>query len=144
MQTSTTRAIENIVKSFKGFQKPTSEAIRAIAEHQIRRFPITAIHDGPTRKNGKFCKPTWILKFPWKPSEEPSTFHSLEAALAASDAYHAQNIKAIACRNMLLMDQLKGEAEATLWREYTEKVGVQGNAVARLAKSDALKDLSRM
>lgn len=144
MQTSTTRAIENIVKSFKGFQKPTAEAIQAIAEHQIRRFPITAIHDGPTRKDNKFCKRTWILKFPWKPSEEPSTFHSIEAALAASEAYHAQNAKAIACRGILLMDQLKAEVEAQLWKEYSEKVGAQGKAVARLAKSDALKDLSRL
>lgn len=153
MQTAVTRNIENIAKGFKGFTRPTAEAIEALALERLKEFPATSVEQGPSKKNGKFCKKHWLLNIHWKvtavsanewkpiPSEE---FPTEAEALAAQEAYLSQNAKGIKVRTMLLMDGLRGDAKKDLWRDYEAKVRAQADSLAKVTRADAKKDLSRM
>ena len=144
MQTSTTRAIENISKGFKGFSKPTAEAIEKLALLKMEQFPITSVEAGPSKKNGKFCKKHWTLTVHWKLGVPVEEFPSEEIARAAEEAYRSQNAKGIKVRTMLLMDQLREQAQTELWKDYEAKVRTQADSLAKVTRADAKKDLSRM
>jgi len=144
MQTSTTRAIENISKGFKGFSKPTAEAIEKLALLKMEQFPITSVEAGPSKKNGKFCKKHWTLTVHWKLGVPVEEFPSEEVARAAEEAYRIQNAKGIKARTMLLMDQLREQAQTELWRDYESKVRAQADSLAKVTRAAARKDLSRM
>ena len=144
MQNSTTRTIDNLVKGFKGFSRPTDEMVERIAQIHLTEYPIVNIQEGPKKEHGKFCKRSWILTFPWKPSEEPSKFFTEKEANEAKEAYLVQNAASIRCRTSLLMDSLKAEARNEMWNLYQEKVSSQAEAVANVTRADALHDLSRM
>jgi hypothetical protein len=147
MSHATTRAIENLTKAFKTFTRPTVEMADHLVIDMIREFPITVVEEGPKKKAGKFCKRHWILSFPWKVEDkrdEPCEFPTVEEANAAAEAYSIQNAAAIKCRTSLLMDQLRAEALRGLWDAYERKQIKQGEAIARVSRIDACKDLSRM
>lgn len=144
MQNTTTRAIENIAKGFKGFERPTSEAIEKLALLKMEQFPITTVEAGPSKKGGKFCKKHWTLTVHWKLGVPVEEFPSEEIAKAAQEAYHSQNAKGIKCRTMLLMDQLREQAKVELWGEYEGKVRRQADSMAKVTRADACRDLSRM
>ena len=144
MQTSTTRAIENISKGFKGFSRPTADAIEKLALLKMEQFPATTVEAGPSKKNGKFCKKHWTLTVHWKLGVPVEEFPSEEIAKAAQEAYHSQNAKGIKARTMLLMDQLREQAQTELWKDYEAKVRAQADSLAKVTRADARKDLSRM
>lgn len=147
MQTSTTRAIENLTKSFKTFSRPTDAMVEEIAHLKMEEYPFTVVTEGPKRKNNKFCKVVWTLSFPWKSEkfrDQPCDFPTEADARAAESAYLAQHAATLKCRNALLLDSLRVSAKSELWEAYKRKVGRQAEAVARVTRADALKDLSRM
>lgn len=144
MQTAATRAIENITKGFKGFAKPTAEAVKALVEERLKDFPATTVTPGPTHKGGKFCKKHWRLNILWKAGVPAEEFPTEKEALAAQDAYLSQNAKGIHGRTILLKDHLSEKAEADLRKDYAMKVGAQAESLAKATRSDALKALSRM
>jgi hypothetical protein len=144
MQTSTTRAIENISKGFKSFSRPSADAINALALEKLSSFPVSVVEAGPSKKNGKFCKKHWTLTIHWKLGAPVEEFPSEEIAKAAQEAYQIQNAKGIQCRTSLLLDQLREQAREELWRDYESKVCAQAGNLAKVTRADARKDLSRM
>lgn len=144
MQNTTTRAIENISNGFKGFSRPTADAIERLALEKLASFPTSTVEAGPSMKNGKFCKKHWTLTVHWKLGVPVEEFPSEEIAKAAQEAYHSQNAKGIQCRTALLMDQLREQAQTELWKDYEAKVRAQADSLAKVTRADAKKDLSRM
>lgn len=67
MQNTTTRAIENISKGFKGFSRPTSDAIEKLALQKMEQFPATTVEAGPYYK---FLDNYRKGKFKFEPSEK--------------------------------------------------------------------------
>lgn len=144
MQTAVTRNIENIAKGFKGFTKPTAEAVKALALEKLKQFPATTVEAGPSKIGGKFCKKHWVLAVHWKAGVPSEQFPTEDAARAAEEAYLSQNAKGIKGRTILLMDQLLEQAQTELWKDYEAKVSKQADSMARVTRASALKDLSRM
>ena len=144
MQNTTTSAIENISKGFKGFSRPTADDIEKLALQKMEQFPATTVEAGPSKKGGKFCKKHWTLTVHWKLGVPVEEFPSEEIAKAAQEAYHSQNAKGIKARTMLLMDQLREQAQTELWKDYEAKVRTQADSLAKVTRADAKKDLSRM
>lgn len=144
MQNTTTRTIENISKGFKGFSRPSADIIERLALTKLEGFPITSVEAGPSKKGGKFCKKHWTLTVHWKLGVPVEEFPSEEIAKAAQEAYLSQNAKGIKARTILLMDQLREQAQTELWKDYEAKVRAQADSLAKVTRADAKKDLSRM
>lgn len=144
MQNTTTRTIENISKGFKGFSRPTADAIEKLALQKMEQFPVTTVEAGPSKKGGKFCKKHWTLTVHWKLGVPVEEFPTEEIAKAAQEAYLSQNAKGIKARTMLLMDQLREQAQTELWKDYEAKVSRQADSLAKVTRADARKELSRM
>lgn len=144
MQNTTTRAIENISKGFKGFSRPSADTIERLTLTKLEGFPCTSVAEGPSKKNGKFCKKHWTLTVHWKLGVPVEEFPSEEIAKAAQEAYLSQNAKGIKARTILLMDQLREQAQTELWKDYEAKVRAQADSLAKVTRADARKDLSRM
>ena len=121
-----------------------ADAIEKLALQKMEQFPATTVEVGPSKKGGKFCKKHWTLTVHWKLGVPVEEFPSEEIAKAAQEADHSQNAKGIKARTMLLMDQLREQAQTELWRDYESKVRAQADSLAKVTRADARKDLSRM
>lgn len=134
-----TRKIETAANNVAKLVHPTLAQIMAM----VKPVPeFVSIKEGPRMVGGKFVKVTGTLVFNWKdlPSEQ---FATLAEARKAKEAYEIQNASAKACWEILYKDSAYASAHSTMVREYYSALDARTDAVTRLTKNEAVRDLSR-
>lgn len=136
-----TRKIETAVNNVAKLAHPTLKQIMAM----VKPVPeFVSIVEGPRVVNKKLVKVTGTLVFNWKPSTPSEHFATLADARKAKEAYEIQNASAKACWEVLYKDSAYASAHSNMVREYYSALDARTDAVTRLTKNEAKRDLSRI
>ena len=134
------RKIETAVNNVAKLAHPTVKQIMDM----VKPVPeFVSIVEGPRMVGGKFVKVTGTLVFNWKdlPSEK---FATLADARKAKEAYEIQNAAAKKAWEILYKDSAYASMHSTMVKEYYSALDARTDAVTRLTKNEAKKDLSRI
>lgn len=135
-----TRKIETAANNVAKLVHPTLKQIM----DNVKPVPeFVSIVEGPRVVNGKLVKVTGTLVFNWKdlPSEK---FPTLADARKAKEAYEIQNAAAKKCWEKLFKDSAYVSSHESMVKEYYSSLDARTDALTRLTKNEAKKDLSRI